>query len=224
MTRQKTIIKQSSSSKGLRAFLGAAAICGSASTADAATLSSVEQTVNIFQSGAVTGGAAFTVDVGGPVAIGSGVEFPNFAFGTYDVDVTLNSLTMTFVNDPAALGIAVYDPSTIDSYFFEFNKQIASASISDAALGYAATVEVFAPGTTASSDGTFVPGLATTFSFDNGGILVTIGDGTNLNTVGTGGSLTVDLSAVPVPASLPLLFAGLTGFGLIRRIAKRTNG
>ncbi len=224
MTGQTTLSKQSNSSKALTAILGAAVICGSVSSADATTLSSVDQAVNIFQSGAVTGGAAFTVDVGGPVAIGTGVEFPSFAFGTYDVDVSTNNLTMTFVNDPAALGIAVYDPSTIDSYFFEFDEQIASASISDAALGFAATVEVIAPGLTASSVGSFVPGLATAFSFDKGGILVTIGDGTNLNTVGTGGFLTVEVSAVPVPASLPLLFAGLVGFGVIRRKAKRTNG
>ncbi|MEM6309014.1 MAG: hypothetical protein AAF754_03105 [Pseudomonadota bacterium] len=132
-----------------------------AASAFAATVSTVTQAVNIFTSGVVTGGTVLTVDA------------------------SSTSLTMTFVNDPAALGISVYDASTVDQYFFEFDTKIAAASISTATVGFATTVSPTAPGTTANSVGSFLPGLATSFDFGNGGILIGVGEGTNLNTVGT---------------------------------------
>lgn len=201
----------------VRIFIGAMVLAATATTANAATLTSVEQAVNIFNSGSVTGGVPLTVDVGGPTAITGGLEFPGFAFGTYDVDVSASSLTMTFVNDPADLGISVYDASTVDSYFFEFDQAIASASISSFTDGFGAAVEIIAPGTTASSMGSFVDGLPTSFVFGNGGILITIAEGTDLNLVGTGGSLTVEFAPVPLPAALPFLLSGLAGLGLLRR-------
>lgn len=203
--------------KTIRTLVGACALAGLATGVQAGPVSMVEQAVNIFASGPVTGGAPFTVDAKGPTAIGGGVEFPGFAFGTYDVDVSSNSLTMTFVNDPANLGIAEYESTTVDSYYFEFDKRIASASLASFTPGFAAVVQIMAPGAMASAAGSFVPGLPTSFDFGNGGVLVLIGDGTNLNTVGTGGSLKIDISAVPLPASLPLLLVGLSGFAVLRR-------
>lgn len=201
----------------IRALAGAVVLLGTTATANAATLSSIEQAVNIFTSDSVTGGVPLTVDVGGPNAIGAGVEFPGFAFGTYDVDVSASSLTMTFVNDPANLGISVYDASTVDQYYFEFDQGISAASISGFTDGFAASVEIIAPGSTASSVGSFVDGLPTSFVFENGGILISIGEGTDFNLIGTGGSLTVDFTPVPLPATLPFLLSGLAGLGFLRR-------
>lgn len=154
----------------------------------------VTQAVNLFINSDVTGGVPLTVDVQGPATIGEAVEFPGFAFGTYDVDASPSQLTMTLATDPETLQVGTYDSETRDLYYYEFDIPVATAAISNAADGFVATVQIMSPGDTATSDGTFVDGLATSFTFENGGILVTIGDGSALRTVGQGGSFTVDLT------------------------------
>lgn len=154
----------------------------------------VTQAVNLFNSPAATNGVPLTVDVQGPATIGDAVEFQGFAFGTYDVDASPSQLKMTLATDPATLQIADYDSATSDSYYYEFDIPVATASISNAAEGFAATVQILSAGDTANSEGAFVDGLGTSFTFANGGILITIGEGTALGTVGQGGSFTVDLT------------------------------
>lgn len=207
---------------GAKVALSAAMITGSAVAAHAASVTQLDQAVNIFASGSVTGGAPFTVDVAEDTAITDGVELPGFAFGTYDVDVSADSITMTFVNDPSNLGISVYDVTTVDFYYYEFDQRLASASISALTEGFAASVELIAPGAMASSVGAFVDGLGTEFTFANGGFLVSIGEGTDLNQVGTGGSLTIDFAAVPLPAGLPLMLLGLGGLGALRARSRKS--
>lgn len=150
--------------------------------------------VNFLVNGQVTGGVPMTVDVGGATPIGNGVEYPGFAFGTYDVDVTTAGLTMTLATDPSKLQIGTYDASTKDLYYFEFDRPVSSARLSDATEGFHATVTVISPGDVISSNGAFAPGLATSFMFANGGVLITIGEGSALRTVGTGGTLSVALT------------------------------
>lgn len=154
----------------------------------------LNQAVNSFQNAMATMGATATVDSQGPVEIADGVELPGFAFGTYDVDVTADSITMTLVADPADLMITIYDDTTFDRYYYEFDQEIAAAELGDSTdANFAATVEILAPGTTVMTDTTFVEGLPTEWTFENGAIQITIGEGTDLNEISNkGGSLTVE--------------------------------
>lgn len=69
-----------------------------------------------------------------------------------------------------------------------------SAELADATgENFAATVELVAPGTVVTSAGAFGDGMASEFTFKNGGILVTVGEGTDLEKIAAnGGALTVN--------------------------------
>ena len=168
------------------AMLSTVAVADSAKT--------LNQAVNFFQNGKATGGQPFTVDAKSSIAITDKVELPGFAFHVYDIDVTGKSLTMTLVAQLEKLQITLYDDTTFDRYYFAFDHEVTSAELSDATdENFHASVEVIAPGTKVSSAGAFVDGLATDYTFQNGGILVTVGEGTDLTKIkDNGGSLTVN--------------------------------
>lgn len=187
-TLRTTFKQQAKAALGGLALVAASGIAASAETA-----TDVNQAVNVFINADVTKGVPMTVDAKGPATIGPDVEFPGFAFGVYDVDATPSSLMMTLATDPSQLQVGTYDGDTQDLYYYEFDRAVTSASISDAADGFVATVVIMDAGETLETQGAFVDGLATDFTFENGGILVTIGEGSALRTVGQGGSLTVDL-------------------------------
>ena len=178
----------------MRATLIAATALVAACTVAATPSSTVSQAVNFFQNAQATGGAPFTVDAKGPVEITDEVELPGFAFQVYDVDFTTNSLTMTLVAQLEKLQITLYDDTTFDRYYFAFDQPITSAKLSDTTdENFSATVEVIAPGTQVSSSGAFVEGMPSDFTFATGGILITIGEGTDLTKISeNGGSLTVN--------------------------------
>lgn len=160
----------------------------------ASNVNTVTHAVNFFENGQATGGNPMTVDAKGPVKITDGVELPGFAFGVYDVDVTSDSLTMTLVAKLEKLQITLYDDTTFDRYYFAFDEEVTSAELSDMTdENFSATVELIEPGVTVSSMGAFVEGLSTDFTFENGGILITVGEGTDLTKISeNGGSLTVN--------------------------------
>ncbi|MEL7176201.1 MAG: hypothetical protein AAGK28_06735 [Pseudomonadota bacterium] len=177
-----------------KALLTSAAFTSAALPALADTATTMTQAVNFFENAQATGGNPMTVDVKGPVQITDAVELPGFAFAVYDVDVTGDRLTMTLIAELEKLQITQYDDTTFDRYYFAFDQPVTSAALSDATdESFSATVDIVAPGTTVSSAGAFVDGLATDFTFENGGILITVGAGTDLTKISAnGGSLTVD--------------------------------
>ena len=177
------------------ALIAAAAMAAiGAVPAAADTAQTGSQAVNQFQNAQVTGGNPLTVDVKGTVAISDEVELPKFAFAVYDVDFTDESLTMTLVADLEKLQITQYDDTTFDRYYYAFDHEVTSAELSDMTdKNFKATVEIFEPGTSITTAGAFVDGMATDFTFENGGLLITIGAGTDLTKVTeAGGSLTVE--------------------------------
>lgn len=183
-----TFTRQAKILLGGLAFVAASGIPASTETA-----MDVNQAVTVFINADVTKGLPMTVGAKGPATIGPDVEFPGFAFGVSDVDAAPDSLTMTFATDPSNLQVGTYDGDTRDLYYYAFDRSVASATISDAAEGFVATVEIMQAGETLETTGAFVEGLATAFNSANGEGLVTIGEGSALRTVGQGGSLTVDL-------------------------------
>lgn len=154
----------------------------------------VNQAVNFFENAKATGGQPFTVDAKGPVAISDDVELPGFAFQVYDVDFTTDSVTLSLIAQLEKLQITLYDDTTFDRYYFAFDQEISSATLSEKTdENFGATVEIVEPGTKVTSSGSFVEGLPTEFTLENGGILITIGEGTDLTKVlANGGSLTVN--------------------------------
>ena len=175
-------------------FAYAATAFVAAGPAFADMVGNVSNAVNFFQNGKATGGAAMTVDAKGPVAISDDVELPGFAFNVYDLDFTANSVTMTLVAQLEKLQITLYDDTTFDRYYFAFDQEITSAELSsETDENFKASVEIIAPGTKVTSKGAFVDGLPTEFTLEKGGILVTIGEGTDLTKISeSGGSLTVN--------------------------------
>lgn len=160
----------------------------------AETPETVNQAVNFFENAKATGGAPFTVDARSEMPINDEVELPGFAFKVYDVDFTPNSLTMTLTADLEKLQITLYDKTTFDRYYYAFDKAITAAEIAVSTdENFKAMVEIVSPGTQVSSKGSFIDGLPTDYTFDNGGILITIGEGTDLTKIkNNGGSLTVN--------------------------------
>jgi hypothetical protein len=151
------------------------------------------QAVNTFQNAKATGGAAMTVDAKGPVDITDAVELPGFAFQVYDIDIAKDKLTMKLVAALEKLQITQYDETTFDRYYFAFDKNVSQAEISsETDDNFSATVELIEPGTQVSTEGAFVDGMPKQFTFENGGMLITVGEGTDLTKISeAGGALTV---------------------------------
>ncbi|MEM6293555.1 MAG: hypothetical protein AAGA54_19940 [Myxococcota bacterium] len=108
--------------------------------------------------------------------------------------MTADSITMTLVANPADLMITMYDDTTFDRYYYAFDQEITAAALGASTdENFSATVEILEPGTTVTTDTSFVKGLPTEWTFENGAIAITIGEGTDLNEISSnGGSLTVE--------------------------------
>lgn len=175
-------------------FVSAALAFVAVLPASAEMAGSLNQVVNTFQNGEATGGAQMAVDAKGPVAISDDVELPGFAFHVYDVDATGNSITMTLVADLEKLMITNYDDTTFDRYYIELDRTVSSAEVAASSdENFSATIEILEPGATLAAAGAFVEGLASDYTFENGAILVTVGEGTDLTKIAkNGGSLTIN--------------------------------
>lgn len=178
-----------------RALLASTALAFTAVLpASAEMAGTLVQAVNTFQNGQATGGAQMAVDAKGPVEITDAVELPGFAFAVYDVDATGHSITMTLIADLAKLQVTNYDDTTFDRYYIELDRVVTSAEIAATSdENFMASVEILEPGATLNAAGAFVDGMASDYTFENGAMLITVGEGTDLTKISeNGGSLIVN--------------------------------
>ncbi|NEQ72237.1 MAG: calcium-binding protein [Okeania sp. SIO2C9] len=148
--------------------------------------------LNTLQDTVITGGVEATFgEIGGPEIITNDVEFPNF-IGFYDIDISDTSLTMTLVDNSQADSL-LFPADRFDRYYFEFDTStIASASLDGLSeLNEFATVQVLDPGFVLDAATDILPSdISTPIEFENGGLLVQFGPGTDLTNLGV--SATID--------------------------------
>ena len=141
---------------------------------------------NTLQDTVITGGVEATFgEIGGPEIITNDVEFPNF-IGFYDIDISDTFLTMTLVDNSQA-DSTLFPDDRFDRYYFEFETStIASASLDGLSeLNEFATVEVLEPGFVLDIPTDILPSsISTPIEFENGGLLVQYGPGTDLTNLG----------------------------------------
>jgi len=145
---------------------------------------------NTLQDTVITGGVEATFgETGGPEIITNDVEFPNF-IGFYDIDISDTSLTMTLVDNSQADSL-LFPADRFDRYYFEFDTTIASASVDGVSeLNEFANVEVLEPGFLLDVATDILPsGISTPIEFENGGLLVQYGPGTDLRNLGVSATI-----------------------------------
>ena len=183
-----------------------------------ATLLNTITATNTFEDSVFTGGTQSVFDQDTTAIIDPGVEFSLFA-GVYDIDVNGNTLTMTLA-DNSTVADLVLPSGRFDRYYFEFNTAIASV-MTDllAAPGYTATASVITPGSDFNFTDVFGTGLPTVLNATNGGLLVEIQPGSDLNNLGQ--ALQFDIIPVPVPSTVALSILGL--FSLAFQYSRRVR-
>lgn len=204
------------------ATAGLAALAGLVSSSSVA---SVMSATNTFQDLAFTAGFQATIDHQTDIQIvDPGVELPGFAFGTYDVDFSANSISMTLINDPANLAVANYGAGTVDRYFYSFDTAIAAATLNAAtnpSYLAGASLSIIEAGTSFVFDTAFVPGLPTSIELATGGVLLSLGEGTSLDAIGQ--QIVIDYAVVPLPATATLFVVALAGIGFAESRRKQAG-
>ncbi|WP_299854967.1 VPLPA-CTERM sorting domain-containing protein [uncultured Roseobacter sp.] len=122
-----------------------------------------------------------------------------------DDDVSAGTITLTLTAGPAFRFIGA---SVIDDTTFTFFDQLAG-ELSASLLG---SISIGPEGNLAGGTGQI--------TFAQPSRIIGIGDSIVLGYGGSGGIDSLQLAAVPVPAALPLMLAGLGGLGLVARRRK----
>ena len=177
-------------------------------TAQAAVLGESANAVNTFEDAAITGRIETVFDFAGsePVDPVGSIEFPAFA-SLYDIDISDTSLTMTLV-DNSVVASLVSPPGRFDRYYLGFDNSIVTSASLDGSEGLNefANVEVLAPGFSLDAADLFSTGISVPIEFENGGLLVELGEGTDVTNLGASVKVNFTSQSVPEPqAILPVL-------------------
>lgn len=141
--------------------------------------------VNSFEDSVITGGQEIVFGASEPVPVDEGdVELPAF-IDLYDIDIRSDRLEMTLI-DNSIVADLVLPEGRFDRYYIGFDTTtMASAHlVGDGELNDTASIDVLPPGSTVGLVDLFGTGLAESFDFDKGALVVTIGPGTDLSVLG----------------------------------------
>lgn len=177
--------------------------------AQAAVLGDSATVVNTFEDAVITGGFQTLFGIAGPETITEDVEFPDF-IGFYDTDISDTSLTLTLVDNSGATDL-ILPENRYDRYYFEFDAStITSVSLDGSdELNAFANVEVLDPGFSLDAADLFDTGIPAPIEFENGGVLLEFGAGSDLTNLGVSAKVNFTSKSVPEPQStIPLLLVG----------------
>ena len=189
-------------------------------TAQAAVLGDSATAVNTFQDSAITGGIETVFDFSGSELVTDGLEFPAFA-SLYDIDISDDSLTMTLV-DNSVVASLVSPEGRFDRYYIGFDASTVTSASLDGSdeLNEFANVEVLAPGFSLDIADLFGIGISVPIEFENGGLLVELGAGTDVTNLRDTVNVNFATASVPEPqATVPLLLVG--GLMVARSVTRK---
>lgn len=189
-------------------------------TAQAAVLGDSATAVNTFQDSVITGGIETVFDFSGPELVDNDVEFSAFA-SLYDIDISDDSLTMTLV-DNSVVASLVSPAGRFDRYYIGFDNSIVTSASLDGSdeLNEFANVEVLEPGFSLDIADLFDIGIPVPIEFENGGLLVELGEGTDVTNLGNTAKVNFTTKSVPEPqATVPVLLVG--GLMVARSIKRK---
>lgn len=91
-----------------------------------------------------------------------------YAFTKMRFDASPTSIKMTLAKDPSELQISTYDSKTKDQYYYEFDREVSSASVGTVTDGFSVSVEIMPDGQKLETMGAFVKGMPKAFTFAKG--------------------------------------------------------
>lgn len=161
------------------------------------TPKSVVTVINTFEDTRITGGVQTFYGMGGPEPITDNIEFPNF-IGFYDTDVSDTSLSITLVDNSGATD-PIIPANRFDRHYIKFDNSIITSASLDGSEGLNAfaRVEMLEPGFSLDATDVFGTGMTGPIEFENGGLLIEIGPGSDFRNLGI--SATVNFTLEPVP-------------------------
>jgi hypothetical protein len=156
-------------------------------------------------------GGEYLIDSAGPAIImDGGLEFPLFPYGSmYDIDVTSHSISMILRNNTVAPTL-LFTKGVSDHYYFDLGREVLIAMLdetdSGAELHPFVNVSIIPPGTTFMVASNTDTNTNVPIAILNGGILIELGEGTNITQHGVSLKLEYMAKAVdnnPSPTSAP---------------------
>ena len=157
---------------------------------------------NTFEDAAITGVQTVFGLSDPTTVVDPGVELPNF-IGFYDIDFSDDGFTMTLVDNSEATDLVIPE-GRFDRYYIQFDSDIVTSVQLDGLdeLNAFAEVEILEPGFELDAIDLFDTGIPVSQTFENGGILIEFGPGTDLTNLGV--TAQVDFTTEDAATGMPV--------------------